>query len=146
MRSMASDQAPELDTLRRLLDHRQRRAPNAPCLLASGREILSYSQLWEQCRYVETTLAAAGLGPESRVAGVLPNGVEAAAALLCFTANCAYAPLNPDERASALRDSFAQLSPAAVLVRDGHSIAAQQAAETAGVPLIAPSPPLPAAA
>ncbi len=139
---MASGQAPELDTLRRLLDHRQRHTPNAPCLLASGRDILSYSRLWEQCRYVGTTLAAAGLGRESRVAAVLPNGAEAAAALLCFTVNCAYAPLNPDESASGLRNTFAQLSPAAVLVCDSHAIAAQQAAETAGVPVIVLSPEL----
>src|SRR5712692_5102906 len=126
MDSMASVRAPESDTLRRLLDHRRRHAPDAPCLLASGREILSYARLWEQCRYVGAALAAAGLGPESRVAAVLPNGAEAAAALLCFTANCAYAPLNPDQSASALRNTFAQLSPAAVLVCDGHAIAAQQ--------------------
>lgn len=30
-----------------------------PCLLASGRKILSYGGLWEQCRYVEATLASA---------------------------------------------------------------------------------------
>jgi acyl-coenzyme A synthetase/AMP-(fatty) acid ligase len=44
--------------------------------------------------------------------------------------------------ASAFKSFFDQLLPAAVLILDGHAIAAQQAAQTAGVPIIVLSPVL----
>jgi hypothetical protein len=48
MDSTASHQAPELDTIRRLLDHRRRRTPNAPCLLARAALRLYQPQFYDR--------------------------------------------------------------------------------------------------
>src|SRR5882724_6603179 len=103
-----SGDQPGFETIRQLLQLRKRLTPHAPCLLASGRTALSYDHLWEQCLYVQTELAAAGLGVESRVAAVLPAGVDAAAALLSFAANCVYVPLNPDDSVASFAKTFTQ--------------------------------------
>jgi acyl-CoA synthetase (AMP-forming)/AMP-acid ligase II len=67
-------------TIAELLRARAEHSPDATCLLASGRKPLTYADLWEQCRYVEAELRAAGFGPESCIAAVLPTSAEAALA------------------------------------------------------------------
>src|SRR5258706_8563356 len=113
---------PVATTIKELLRLRAEQCPDASCLLASGRKPLSYAGLWEQCGYVEAKLRSAGFGPESCIAAALPTNAEAAAAFLCFPANCTYAPLNPDDSAAGYEVAFKRLDPEAVVVLDGHPI------------------------
>ncbi len=86
-----------------------------------------------------------GIRGDDRIAAVLPDGPEAAAAFLAVASCASFAPLNPGYRESEFETCLRQLAPAAILIEPGDS-AARSAAQYAGVPLIelAPVPDAPA--
>lgn len=126
----------ETQTLGELIRSVSGRNPHAPFLLDSGGSVLSYGGLWEQVQSVESAVRSAGFGSQSRIAGVLPNGPEAAVAFLSFAACSAYAPLNPDESAGSFESTFARLMPSAVVVQAGYRTAALDIAVDAGLPVV----------
>lgn len=70
---------------------------------------------------VRQALSAAGIGPEDRVAVVLPNGPLMATAFLTLAASCCVAPLNPSYLANEYEFALADLTPAAlILATDDH--------------------------
>ena len=73
-----------------------RRAPASVALLAPGRKATSYDALVDQLEAIVRYLRAGGIAPTDRVAVALPNGPEAAAAVLGTVAAAACAPLAPD--------------------------------------------------
>ena len=73
-----------------------RRAPASVALLAPGRKATSYDALVDQLEAISRYLRAGGIAPTGRVAVALPNGPEAAAAVLGTVAAAACAPLAPD--------------------------------------------------
>jgi len=107
-------------------------APQGPPLTAGG--------LAEVVSHTAVTLAAHGIGPGDRCAMVLPNGPEMAAAFLAVAAAATAAPLNPAYRETELRYYFEDLAVKAVLLQPGATPAAEEAARTAGVPMIALQP------
>src|ERR1041385_6830461 len=74
-------------------------ADDAPALSAPDGIPLSYRALRALVADTARTLGARGIGPGDRVAIVLPNGPEMAAAFLGIGAAAAAAPLNPGYRA-----------------------------------------------
>jgi oxalate---CoA ligase len=62
------------------------KAPDAPALVARGRDTLTYRHLDELVAETAGRLRAHGLGPHSRIALVVDNGPEAATAFR-FLAN-----------------------------------------------------------
>jgi acyl-CoA synthetase (AMP-forming)/AMP-acid ligase II len=74
-------------------------ADDAPALSAPDGVPLSYRALRALVADTARTLGARGIGPGDRVAIVLPNGPEMAAAFLGIGAAAAAAPLNPGYRA-----------------------------------------------
>ena len=77
------------DTLRGLIETQARERPDAPALLGPGRDPLSYAQLLTQVDCTVGALRQFGICRGDRVAVVLPNGAEMAAAFLAIAASCA---------------------------------------------------------
>ena len=78
------------------------RAPDAPAILAPGRAPLTYGALARQAEATGRTLSRLGVGGQDRIALIVPNGPELAAAVLEVAAHAVAAPLNPDLPASDL--------------------------------------------
>ena len=91
------------DSLALLLRRQAMSFPHVHALLAPGRKPMAYAALWQQVQDVAVTLAGLGVTRGERVALVLPNGPEMAAAFLAVAAWTACAPLNPAYRATEFR-------------------------------------------
>jgi len=68
---------------------------NAPAIGAPGREWMTYGELKSLSQDVRKILRSAGIGATERVAIVLPNGPEMAAAFVTVAQSATTAPLNP---------------------------------------------------
>jgi acyl-CoA synthetase (AMP-forming)/AMP-acid ligase II len=102
-----------------IVDLLARGAADAPVVLAPGRPALSFAALRAMLPWVAGALRARGIGPEDRVAIVLPNGPEAATAFLACACAAATAPLNPAYREEELDFYLGDLRAKAVLVGEG---------------------------
>jgi len=90
----------------------------APAISSTdGRTPLTFSRLSSQSRSLD--LASFGIARSDRVAVAIPNGPEAASALLAFAHACAYAPLNPRLTQAELAFEFEDLPAKAVVVQRG---------------------------
>jgi acyl-CoA synthetase (AMP-forming)/AMP-acid ligase II len=78
-----------------LLELQAKRIPDAPAILAPGRAPLTYGGLHQHVGEMERALRALGIGPQDRMAVVLPNGPAMAVAILTVAASAVCAPLNP---------------------------------------------------
>ena len=70
-------------------------AASAPAIRAPGRPALSYAGLRDLTAATIARLNGIGIGRNDRVAIVLPNGPEMAAAFIAIGAGATTAPLNP---------------------------------------------------
>jgi acyl-CoA synthetase (AMP-forming)/AMP-acid ligase II len=94
-------------------------AADAPAILAPGRPPLSYAGLRAQVEQTVERLNGLGIGRRDRVAIVLPNGPEMAAAFLAVAAGATTAPLNPVYRAEEFDFYLSDLGAKALLVEAG---------------------------
>ncbi|MCX7360336.1 MAG: AMP-binding protein [Alphaproteobacteria bacterium] len=109
---------------------------DAPAIGAPGRPWLDYGSLK---KLVDTTLAAlngVGIGREDRVAIVLPNGPEMAAAFIAVASGCSAAPLDPDAAADILKRQLRDLGPKAVIVQKGIEGPVRAVAKKMDLPLL----------
>jgi oxalate---CoA ligase len=111
-------------------------ADDATALHAPGGAPLSYRALRAQVARTIATLNALGIGRGDRVAIVLPNGPEMAAAFVGIAAGCASCPLNPAYRTDEFEFYLADLNAKALVVERGSSSPAIEVARKAGVRLI----------
>jgi acyl-CoA synthetase (AMP-forming)/AMP-acid ligase II len=123
-------------SLRHLLEHHAKRIPDAPAILAPGREPLSYRGLHWQVGQIGRTLRANGIGRHDRVVVVLPNGPEMAVATLAVAASAVSAPVNPTFEARELEKYFADLRPRALLTEAGVEGAARRTAVACGMRIV----------
>ena len=105
-------------------------------IAAPEREPLSYGALREQVARTGEALSRAGIGAGDRVAIVLPNGPEMAAAFLSLAAHATAAPLNPAYRADEFAFYLDDLGAKALILEAGADGPAVEAAARAGVPII----------
>ncbi len=103
---------------------------------APGRPWLDGPGLARLAASVADTLGERGIGPGARVAIVLPNGPEMAAAFLTVAAVCCAAPLNPAYKADEFEFYLSDLKPAAIILAEGGSQAAAEVAGRLGVPIL----------
>lgn len=97
----------------------QRADPQAIALLDLDGGSLSYGALADRVRGLAGQLRASGIGPDDRVALVLPNGPEMAVAFLAVASCAAAAPLNPAYRADEFEFYLDDLQPKALLTMPG---------------------------
>jgi oxalate---CoA ligase len=112
------------------------RRPDAPALLAPGRAAMSFGALAELIDSTAGRLAALGIGRGSRVAFVLPDGPEMAAALYAVTEAATCAPLDPAIDECDCRALLERMRIDAMIVADDHDAAARHAAAALGVQII----------
>jgi acyl-CoA synthetase (AMP-forming)/AMP-acid ligase II len=124
-------------TIRELL---ARGDDDAVAIAAPSALPLTYLGLREQVDETAATLNTAGVGPGDRVAIVLPNGPEMAAAFLSIAASATSAPLNPQYRAEELEFYLTDLAAKALVVEAGAPPAATEVAARLGVPVIVLEP------
>lgn len=104
-------------------------------LLSAEGFALDHAALRHEVERLATQLRRAGLGPNDRIAIVLPNGPEMALVLLAaMSVGCA-APLNPKYREEEFRFYLDDLHASALLTREGGAPAALAAAPD-GISLI----------
>ena len=109
-------------------------------IAAPEREPLTYGGLRDQVGRTGDALAQAGIGPGDRVAIVLPNGPEMAAAFLGAAAHATAAPLNPAYRVDEFAFYLEDLRARALILEAGAESPAVEAAKRVGVPVIALTP------
>ncbi len=105
----------------------------APAIRAPDREPLSYAALKSQTARTGGVLRGAGIGPEDRVAIVLPNGPAMAAAFVCMAPWCAVAPLNPAYKPDEFDFYLSDLDASALIFAEGADGPALEAATQRGL-------------
>jgi len=99
-----------------------------PALLTADGDCLDHGALRLEVDRLAGQLRRAGLGPQSRIATVLPNGPEMALLLLATMSVGCVAPLNPKYREDELRFYLGDLRASALIIGERDSSAAQAAA------------------
>ncbi len=81
----------------------------------------SWAELEAHVSKLQQALAAAGVGPGDRVAGLLPNRPESIAAMLAVTSlGATWSSASPDFGTRAVLDRFAQIEPKVLFTTDGY--------------------------
>ena len=111
-------------------------ADTAPALSAPGRAPLDYAGLRALQARTAERLNALGIGRGDRVAIVLPNGPDMAAAFVAVAAGATTAPLNPAYRAEEFEFYLSDLNAKALLVEEGSDSPAIGVAERLGVTVL----------
>jgi acyl-CoA synthetase (AMP-forming)/AMP-acid ligase II len=114
----------------------QRGADDAPAIRAPGRPPLTHGALRALARDTVAALNGRGIGRGDRVAIVLPNGPEMAAAFLCIAAGASTAPLNPAYRGEDFSFYLEDLRAKAIVLQRGVETPARAAAEALGIPIL----------
>ncbi|HYL77034.1 MAG TPA: AMP-binding protein [Bryobacteraceae bacterium] len=113
--------------------------PGSLALLAPNRLPLTYKNLLQRIQDVAASLTALGLGPGDCIATVLPDGPEAAVAILAISAFAACAPINAACQPGELELHLRTLVPSAVVILSGAEVPSR-VAKSLGLPLIEISP------
>ena len=109
---------------------------SAPAISAPGREPLTHGGLRALMTQTVERLNELGIGRNDRVAMVLPNGPEMAAAFVAVGAGATTAPLNPAYRAEEFDFYLTDLKAKALLVEAGSETPALEVAAKHGIPVI----------
>ncbi|HSB15774.1 MAG TPA: AMP-binding protein [Bryobacteraceae bacterium] len=123
-------------TIGHLLAEAAQRRPEDAAILAPGRAPWSYGQLHDIVRNAAAGLREAGVTRPDRVAVVLPNGPEMAAAFLSVASAAVCAPLNPAYGKSELLFYLSDLKARALIIEEGSESPAAEAAAELNVPVI----------
>ena len=111
-------------------------AASAPAIRAPGRPALSYAGLRDLAAATIARLNGIGIGRNDRVAIVLPNGPEMAAAFIAIGAGATTAPLNPAYRADEFNFYLTDLKAKALVVQKGVATEARDVAAKLGVTVL----------
>jgi len=113
---------------------------------APGRPWLTHAGLRDQVRRTITALNRMGIGRNDRVAIVLPNGPQMAAAFVAIAAGATTAPLNPAYKTEEFEFYLSDLNARALLILQGMESPSRAVAAARDIPIIEliPSPDGPA--
>lgn len=106
----------------------QRHPDTAHAIGAPGRDWMTYAGLKALSQNVRTTLRGAGISAQDRVAIVLPNGPEMAAAFVTVAQSATTAPLNPAYKEDEFAFYLEDLKASAIIVEAGYDGPARAAA------------------
>jgi acyl-CoA synthetase (AMP-forming)/AMP-acid ligase II/acyl carrier protein len=122
--------------LQEILSGYARSTPERTAILSPGRHPMTYGALWVQTSEVVRALRSIGVSRTDRVAVVLPNGPEAAVAMIAVAAGAVCVPLNPGFTEDEYQRYFGELRLAALLTQVHANSASRRAAEALGIPVI----------
>jgi acyl-CoA synthetase (AMP-forming)/AMP-acid ligase II len=103
---------------------------------APGRSWLTYAALRALAGRTVADLNAMGIGRNDRVAIVLPNGPEMAAAFVAIAAGATTAPLNPSYKSDEFDFYLSDLNAKALVIQRGMESPARAAAAARGIPIV----------
>ena len=137
MAAIAAAERPETayptDTVIRLLE---KGAVGDTALAAPDEISLSYGGLRDLAQHTVKSLNGMGIGRGDKVALVLPNGPEMAAAFLAIACAATTAPLNPAYRAEEFEFYIADLKAKALVIADGMESPARAVAAAHSIPIL----------
>ncbi|MBP0615209.1 acyl--CoA ligase [Jiella mangrovi] len=110
--------------------------PEDPAIGATDRAALTYRGLSDIAEATVAQLNKLGIGIGDRVAIVLPNGPEMAAAFVAIAAGASAAPLNPAYRAEELEFYLSDLRAKALVVDTAGHEAAEEVAAKLNIPIL----------
>src|ERR1700743_518529 len=116
----------------------------APAIGAPERPSLTHKSLRDLAVRTVDSLNAMGIGRGDRVAIVLPNGPEMAAAFLAIACGATTAPLNPAYRAEEFAFSLSDLNDKALVILEGMDSPALAIAASRNIPILRLIPETPA--
>jgi len=117
-------------------DHARAR-PHAPAILSSGGAVLTYDALQGQIDAIASALAEAGIAAGTRVAILMPDGLELAVAIVAVACSATAVPLNPSLTAAELEGLFAAQKLEALILADWVESAAEAVAMRRGMCVMA---------
>ena len=123
-------------TVAGLIGRIARATPRAPAIIARDRMALDFSALVAFTDETRARLHACGFGRGDRVALVIPERLEMAAAYLAVCDAATVVPLNPDSTEREFQASFVRAKVDAAIVSVTTGEAARRAAGGLGLPLI----------
>ncbi len=115
-------------------------ADDAIALAAPSSKPLTYRRLREQVSETAQALSRFGAGSKDRVAIVLPNGAEMAAAFVAVASHAASAPLNPNYKADEFEFYLSDLGAKLLIVEEGSTSPSIEVAKRLGVKIVALKP------
>src|SRR4051812_31103232 len=121
-----------METIVQLLDSPK---GSATALTSPGGVPLSFDRLRTLMAETHAALASRGIGPGDRVAIVLDNGPEMAAAFICISTGATAAPLNPGYRADEFEFYLTDLRARLLVVGSDKASAAIDVAAKLGIPV-----------
>lgn len=140
------DQKLKSQTIYQMVRCRAQEDPEAVFLKAPGRKALTNGELFNQVETVVEGLRALGLKGSDRIALVLPNGPEMAAAFIGIAAGAICAPLNPSYRASEFDFYLSDLNAKSLIVWSELDSPAREIARKQNIPILELKPILSAGA
>jgi len=108
----------------------------APAIGAPERPSLTHKSLRELAARTVESLNAMGIGRGDRVAIVLPNGPEMAAAFIAIACGATTAPLNPAYRAEEFDFYLSDLNAKALVILEGMESPARAVAAARNIPIV----------
>jgi acyl-CoA synthetase (AMP-forming)/AMP-acid ligase II len=111
-------------------------ASDAPAMTSPGGVPLTYSALRALATNTVGALNGQGVGRNDRVAIVLDNGPEMAAAFVCIAAGATAAPLNPAYRADEFEFYLTDLNAKILVIEQGKSSPAIDVARKLDIPIV----------
>ena len=106
---------------------------NDPAISAPSRSGITHGELRAQTDALGRQIRAAGIGPDDRLALVLPNGPAMAATFVGLAPWCATAPLNPAYKADEFAFYLEDLGARALVAADGVDSVAVEVAKSRGI-------------
>jgi acyl-CoA synthetase (AMP-forming)/AMP-acid ligase II/thioesterase domain-containing protein/acyl carrier protein len=103
-------------TIAEVLARHAARDAGAPAIVSAGLGTLSFGGLVRHVRQIGNELAAAGIGPSSRVGIALQRGPEAALLNVAISANATVLPINPHLPPAELREELKRIRLHALVV------------------------------
>src|SRR5436190_5490534 len=119
-----------------MLDIISKGAADDPAILAPERSALDFAGLRRLANDTIAQLNALGIGRNHRVAIVLPNGPEMAAAFVAIGAGATTAPLNPAYRTDEFEFYLSDLKARALILDQAGHLAAEEAAARLKLPIL----------
>jgi acyl-CoA synthetase (AMP-forming)/AMP-acid ligase II/acyl carrier protein len=132
-KSLAS---PVFSCLGDILAHYGRTEFGRDAILAPGRAPVTYGMLLACAKDTVRALRSAGIGRSDRVAVALPDGPEAATAIISVAAGAVCTPLNPGFTADEVQRYLVELKVSALLTGSGVGFASRTAARALGIPVL----------
>ena len=114
----------------------QRGVDSATAISAPGQAALTHAALRTLAGRTASALNAMGIGRHDRVAMVLPNGPEMAAAFIAVAGAATTAPLNPGYRADEFDFYLSDLNAKCLLIQQGMDSPARAVAAAKGIPVV----------